>query len=306
MTSATTISLPADLPQTASAFARPHFHVAVDGGRLAYWRFGSGPDVVLVHGWPLHAATFRAMVPLLAKNFTLHLFDLPGTGHTVWNGAISLTANAAALRYAIDQLNLSRYALLAHDSGAVIGRLIAADDARVSALIMGNTEIPGHRSRLLEFYVWAAKRALTASLLLSAMRWSPVRRSFLGFGGCFGDPAFVDGEFGDWFVRPLLESREVAAGQLALARNLDFHLIDRLADVHAHIRAPVLCIWGTDDPFFPLAKARSMLEQFPGGADLVEIPRAKLFAHEDYPQLFADHAARFLTGLGVSNSQGLT
>jgi pimeloyl-ACP methyl ester carboxylesterase len=56
----------------------------------------------------------------------------------------------------------------------------------------------------------------------------------------------------------------------------------------------VRCIWGTADPFFPIAKARRMLEQFPAGAELVEIPGAKLFAHEDHPDAFVAHALPFL------------
>jgi hypothetical protein len=48
-----------------------------------------------------------------------------------------------------------------------------------------------------------------------------------------------DHGFGDWFVRPLIGSRRVAEGQMALLRNLDFGLIDGLDAVHARIGAPV-------------------------------------------------------------------
>jgi pimeloyl-ACP methyl ester carboxylesterase len=54
-------------------------------------------------------------------------------------------------------------------------------------------------------------------------------------------------------------------------------------------------VWGPDDPFFPILKARAMLTQFRGGAELVEIPGGKLFAHEDHPEAFAAHAGAFLT-----------
>src|SRR5262249_38463870 len=132
------------------------------------------------------------------------------------------------------------------------------------------------------------------ALVLWAMRSARFRRSRLAFGDVFTDPAFVDGDFGDWFVRPLLASRRLAEGQFSLMRHLDFGLLDGLGAVHARIRAPVLCIWGPDDPFFPIAKMRRILGQFPGGAQLVEIPGAKLFAHEDHPEAFAAHAAPFL------------
>ena len=37
----------------------------VDGFRLAYDRRGSGPAVVLLHGWPGDRQDWRAVVPLL-------------------------------------------------------------------------------------------------------------------------------------------------------------------------------------------------------------------------------------------------
>ncbi len=288
------VFVPADPREASAALARPQRLVAAGSGGLAYWRFGSGPDVVLVHGWPVHAATFRNVVPALARRFTLHLFDLPGAGWTEWKGSIDIASNAAALRRAIDELRLGPYMLVAHDSGGTVARLLAAGDGRVRGLVLGNTELPGHVPWQVRLYSWAARHPWAAKLMFGSMRLRAVRRSFLGFGGVFGDPAYVDGEFGEWFVRPLLHSPRVAAGQMALMRNLDLDLIGGLASVHGRIRAPVLCIWGSGDPFFPLALARRMLGQFTGGAELVEIPGAKLFAHEDHPQEFAAHAIRFL------------
>lgn len=282
-------------PTSDAAFASPHDFIPVTHGRLAYWRFGSGPDVVFIHGWPVHAATFRRIAPTLAKQFALHLFDLPGSGQTQWSGRIDFPSHVAAVRGALDALGLTRYAILAHDSGGVTARLLAADDPRVIGLILGNTEIPGHHPPVVKLYAWISHHPSLSALVVASMRLRALRRSPLGFGGVFTDRAYVDGEFGDLFVRPLLASKELAADQLELFRNLDFAFLDRLADVHRRIRAPVRCIWGTEDPFFPIAKARRMLEQLAGGAELVEIDRAKLFAHEDHPEAFAAHASAFLT-----------
>jgi pimeloyl-ACP methyl ester carboxylesterase len=281
----------------AAAFRRgPDRHLDVGHSRLAYWRFGRGPDVVFIHGWPLHAATFRRLVPLLAEDFTLHLFDLPGTGKTEWDddAPIDLASHATTARRAIEALHLSSYALLAHDSGGAIARMVAAGDERVSGIVMGNTDIPGHRPWLIRLLVLLQSSALTRGSLLKLMRSRLVRHSPLGFRGCFTDPTYVDGEFTELFLAPLFSSKRAAYGQLALLRTLDFGVLDRLVEAHAQIRAPVLCIWGPDDPFFPLAKARRMLSQFKSEATLVEIPGAKLFAHEDHPDAFAAFAKPFL------------
>jgi pimeloyl-[acyl-carrier protein] methyl ester esterase len=41
---------------------------------------GSGPDLVLIHGWAMHAGIFAPLVRALAPHFRLHLVDLPGHG----------------------------------------------------------------------------------------------------------------------------------------------------------------------------------------------------------------------------------
>lgn len=43
---------------------------------------GAGPDLVLLHGWAMHAGVFEALATRLSPHFTLHLVDLPGHGHS--------------------------------------------------------------------------------------------------------------------------------------------------------------------------------------------------------------------------------
>jgi len=43
---------------------------------------GSGPDLVLIHGWAMHGGIFAPLTPLLAPHFRLHVVDLPGHGHS--------------------------------------------------------------------------------------------------------------------------------------------------------------------------------------------------------------------------------
>lgn len=43
---------------------------------------GRGPDLVLIHGWALQGGVFAPLVQRLAEQFTLHLVDLPGHGHS--------------------------------------------------------------------------------------------------------------------------------------------------------------------------------------------------------------------------------
>jgi haloalkane dehalogenase len=252
--------------------------------------------VLFVHGWPLSGATFRHVVRQLAGDFTCHVIDLPGTGFTESqpDAPITLLGHVATVRRVVDELGLGRYAVVAHDSGGFIARHLAAGDERVAGLVLADTEIPGHHPLLLTLFVLGAR--IWSGLLLKIMASPRLRRSTLGFGTCFTDPAYVDGEFFELFVRPMLESPRVAQGQLQLLRSLDPRLVDGLTEVHRRLRAPVRLIWGEKDPFFPLARARQMLPTFGAGADLHTIPRARLYSHEDHPDEFAAAARPFLAG----------
>jgi pimeloyl-[acyl-carrier protein] methyl ester esterase len=54
----------------------------MNGSALHCQRIGAGPDLVLLHGWGLHAGIWAPLTELLATRFRLHLFDLPGHGHS--------------------------------------------------------------------------------------------------------------------------------------------------------------------------------------------------------------------------------
>ena len=270
--------------------------IDVGHSRLAYYRTGRGPDLVFVHGWPLHAATFRNVVARLAEDYTCHLVDLPGAGATVSTreAPIDILAHGQTVRAAIDKLGLERYAFVAHDSGGFVARVVAAGDPRVRGLVLGNTEIPGHVPWQLVVYALLGRLPRGKDLLRTVLRWRRLRHSALGFGGCFEDVRYVDGEFGELFVRPLLESADAMRGALQLLASTDKSYLARLPGFHEKIHAPVQLVWGTADPFFPVDKARAMLGQFGGPATLVEIPGGKLFAHEDRADDFARAARPFL------------
>ena len=58
-------------------------------------RRGSGPALVMLHGWAMHSGIFASLLVRLQENFTLYLVDLPGHGRSVDSGtALELDAVA--------------------------------------------------------------------------------------------------------------------------------------------------------------------------------------------------------------------
>jgi pimeloyl-ACP methyl ester carboxylesterase len=263
---------------------------------MAYRKIGSGPPLLLIHGWPFSSLSYRKLARRLSPRFTCYLPDTPGLGETTWgpHTDFAFAAQAESMKRFADGLGLGPYALLAHDTGASIARHLTLSDPRVGRLVLLNTEIPDHRPPWIPLYqrlVVAPGSALTFRLLL---RSALFRRSGMGFGGCFDDPALLDDDFLACFVSPLVGSSRRMQGVINYLRGIDWAMVDGFARRHAEIRIPVLLVWGADDPTFPVARARPMAAQFPASAGIREIPHARLLVHEERPDEVATAALAFL------------
>jgi pimeloyl-[acyl-carrier protein] methyl ester esterase len=58
---------------------------------------GSGPPLVVLHGWAMHSGVWMPALPKLASRFRVHLVDLPGHGHSPPIEPYTLPGIAAAI-----------------------------------------------------------------------------------------------------------------------------------------------------------------------------------------------------------------
>jgi pimeloyl-[acyl-carrier protein] methyl ester esterase len=58
---------------------------------------GSGPELVLIHGWGLHSGIWDGLLPLLESHYCVTRVDLPGHGRSPWGGAGTLDDMARAV-----------------------------------------------------------------------------------------------------------------------------------------------------------------------------------------------------------------
>ncbi|GII78194.1 epoxide hydrolase [Sphaerisporangium rufum] len=118
-------------PVTGPAlFARgfTHGQVAVQGSILHYVRGGSGPALVLLHGWPETWQMWRGAMPELARDHTVIAFDLPGLGaSTAPASGYDKVTTAERLREAVIKLGFRQVQILGHDQGVLIAYPWARD-----------------------------------------------------------------------------------------------------------------------------------------------------------------------------------
>jgi hypothetical protein len=89
------------------------------GRRIATWTWGTGPRIMLVHGWGGRGAQLGAFVePLVANGFSVAWFDGPAHGASAGRLA-TIPAMAEALRGVSDSLGPVR-GIVAHSGGGVV------------------------------------------------------------------------------------------------------------------------------------------------------------------------------------------
>jgi pimeloyl-ACP methyl ester carboxylesterase len=102
----------------------------VDGpaGRLATYRWGEGPTVLLVHGWGGHAGRLAHFVsPLTAAGLSVVAFDAPGHGSSD-RTLCSLPEIAASVRALTAELH--PFGIIGHSLGATAAALAAREGVR--------------------------------------------------------------------------------------------------------------------------------------------------------------------------------
>lgn len=102
--------------------------------RLHIQQFGSGPDVVLLHGWGLNSEVFASLTPRLATAYRITLIDLPGHGRSP---APKYAQNLTTLAEAIAAFAPAHAAWLGWSLGGMIATQLALiSPARVKKLIL--------------------------------------------------------------------------------------------------------------------------------------------------------------------------
>lgn len=93
----------------------------VNGTVLHYVRGGKGPAVILIHGFPQDWAEYHAIMPRLAKRFTVIAVDLRGIGgSTATPGGYDAANMAEDIHQLVLALKLERVYMVGHDIGGMV------------------------------------------------------------------------------------------------------------------------------------------------------------------------------------------
>lgn len=92
------------------------------GREIAWGRAGSGPAVVFCHGTPFSSQLWQPYADSLARDFTVHLWDMPGYGRSSKRAEhpVDFGVQAEAFAALLAHCGLDRPHVVAHDFGGIV------------------------------------------------------------------------------------------------------------------------------------------------------------------------------------------
>jgi len=214
---------------------------------------GSGPDLVLIHGWGLHGGIWDEFVPLLETDFRVTCVDLPGHGRSGWQDESTLDAMVDAL---LDALPRPAAWLGWSLGGLLASRAAVVQPARVNALVMlASTPCfvrrPGWQSAMLPALLDTFATELQAD-------YSRTLNRFLSLQ--------VRGSAQANQALKILRGKLLAHGEpstAALQAGLDILRSSDLREQVCAIQCPVMLLMGERDTLVPVNAGRESANLFP-------------------------------------------
>jgi pimeloyl-ACP methyl ester carboxylesterase len=240
-------------------------HVTVAGHRLRYVRAGSGPAVVLIHGFASSLYTWKDVLPALVPGHDVVALDLPGFGGSERPEDLTFGELPAAVLGLMDDLRIDRAALAGNSLGGAVAAVLAADETRrVSALVLidaaGFNLEPEEAPGMVRLAVSPVAPLLARLPLTRLLVEQSLRQVF-----------YDDGHVTDERVAEYMQALR-RPGALASIRSLGRSLRDEGGIVQERlprIEAPTLVVWGREDRWIPLADADRFVDAIPGARKVV-------------------------------------
>ena len=233
--------------------------VETSAGPVAAGCAGSGPALVLAHGWPWSSFSWHRVIPALAERYSVHWYDMPGYGRSgkTPGQRTALDVQGRIFAEMLAHWRLDRPSVVAHDfGGATTLRahlLHGCDFARlvlmnVVALRPWGSDFFDHVGRHVEAFAGLPPhihKAVVEAYIQGALVSGIDARDFRGLA----DP-WLTAEGSASFYRQFAQADEKYTAEVE--------------PLYGDLRCPAHIVWGEDDPWIPLARGRALNALMPG------------------------------------------
>ena len=245
---------------------------------------GHGPALLLIHGTGAATHSWRDLLPLLARHYTVLAPDLPGHGFTATppRQGLSLPGMACSLGELLRVLDSRPLLVCGHSAGAAIlarmcldGRIAPRLLISLNGALLSLSGLPGHlfspiaRLRAVNplvprLFAWRASDRAALDRLIDSTGSRIDARGIELYGRLVRNPAHV-------------------AGALSMMANWDLRPLERELP---RLAPPLVLVVGERDGTIPPREAWRVRALLPS-AKLVSLPRLGHLAHEEQPRRIA-------------------
>ena len=277
------------VPQIAEIAGAEERLVTIDGVNWRYWFAGSGPPLLLIHGFMGYAFSWRFNMEPLAVNFSVYAIDLPGCGFSDRTDCdeCTLTADAERVLRFMQALGIENADIVGSSRGGGLAMILAAIAARTNQL---------DRIRRLVLVSpinpWSSHGKVLTRLLATTLgglyvvhvqpRLKIIAKRYLK--ALYGDPARIAAGTFDGYTAGL-----DAAGSFEHLLKILRSWHDDLAAIHQSLSdiagIPTLLLWGSRDRAVYPSSIHQLQRQLKNSA-LVMFPGAGHMPYEEVPEEF--------------------
>jgi haloacetate dehalogenase len=278
--------------------------VQVGGSTVFLTRAGSGPALLLLHGFPETHMAWRKVAPHLTDSFTVVAADLPGYGDSIGpepdagHTAYSKRAMGQILADAMAQLGFRRFAVVGHDRGARVAYRLSLDQPAlitslaildvIPSLVMAE-RLTYTTARQIVNWFWLAQPPPVPEMLIGAN--PDVYLSYIinawGGSGMIEDDA--RGEYARCFRNPRV-IRAICEEYRAGDTDIENDRVDAAAG--RRIVCPVLVLWARDGLASQFGDPLAIWGQWAGNVTGQPLGGGH-FMMEESPEVLAGHLLRF-------------
>lgn len=223
---------------------------------INYIQYGSGSDVVLLHGWGQNIAMMKPIGDRLQKNHRITILDFPGFGESEEpKTALTVYDYCEILEELLKKLKVKKPVIMGHSFGGRIAIIYASRNEVEKVVLFGS---PCIRKEV--------KPSLKLRMLKSLKKIPGINK--------------LEG-----FAKNHMGSRDYKNASEVMKKILVNVVNEDLSECAKKINAPTLLIWGDRDTEAPVEDAKE-LEKIIPDAGLIVLPNSTHYAYlENLPQV---------------------
>jgi len=268
-------------------------HVQIGDEFFHYVEQGSGPPLLLIHGFMGWSYSWRHNLKALSERYRTIAIDLRGFGLSEKNGQRnhSLNDQVEVIKSFINTLKINRVILCGHSMGGEIAlRFSLKYPSQVQGLVLvSSSGYVVRQERIIE------KLALKIPLISDVfVRMVVLNRGFASRSLRSGvrDPARVSESDVEAYLLPA-ESPGASRAFVSILRGADFG--STASQLH-NVTHPALIIWGANDPWLSVQNGHRLNTDLVG-SQLVIFPECGHLPPEECPEAFNHEVLLFLNKL---------